>query len=122
MLRSKHRRAKLEHDRAQVLERLELLRADGKDASETREGSPFGKREEGATETFEFEKRLVLEGSLRATLADIDHALEKFEAGTYGRCEKCGQDVEQERLEARPQASLCIGCKAQQLRNPPGVS
>jgi len=122
MMRSKHLRTKLEHDRAQVLERMELLRADGEDAGETREGSPFGKREEEATETFEFEKRIVLENSLRATLAEIDHALEKFEAGTYGKCEKCGQNIEQERLEARPQASLCMGCKAQQLRNPTGAS
>ena len=122
MMRSKHLRTKLEHDRAQVLERMELLRADSEDASETREGSPFGKREEEATETFEFEKRMVLESSLRATLSEIDHALEKFEAGTYGKCENCGQDIEQERLEARPQASLCMGCKAQQLRNPTGAS
>lgn len=121
MMRSKHLRAKLEHDRAQVLERMELLRADSQDAGETREGSPFGKREEEATETYEFEKRLVLESSLRTTLAAIDHALEKFEAGTYGRCEKCGRDIEQERLEARPQASLCMECKAQQLRNPTGA-
>ena len=122
MMRSKHLRTKLEHDRAQVLERMELLRADSQDAGETREGSPFGKREEEATETFEFEKRMMLESSLRATLAEIDHALEKFKAGTYGKCEKCGQDIEQERLEARPQASLCMGCKAQQLRNPTGAS
>ncbi len=122
MMRSKHLRTKLEHDRAQVLERMELLRADSENAGETREGSPFGKREEEATETFEFEKRLVLESSLRATLAEIDHALEKFEAGTYGKCEKCGRIIEQERLEARPQASLCMGCKAQQLRNPTGAS
>ena len=122
MMRSKHLRTKLEHDRAQVLERMELLRADSQDAGETREGSPFGKREEEATETFEFEKRIMLESSLRATLAEIDHALEKFKAGTYGKCEKCGQNIEQERLEARPQASLCMGCKAQQLRNPTGAS
>ncbi len=122
MMRSKHLRTKLEHDRAQVLERMELLRADTEDAGETREGSPFGKREEEATETFEFEKRIVLESGLRATLSEIDHALEKFEHGTYGKCENCGQNIEQERLEARPQASLCMGCKAQQLRNPTGAS
>jgi DnaK suppressor protein len=122
MVRSKHLRAKLERDRAQVLERMELLRADSDDAGETREGSPFGKREEEATETFEFEKRMVLDRSLRSTLAEIDHALEKFEAGTYGRCEKCGEDIEHDRLEARPQASLCMRCKAQQLRDPTGAS
>ncbi|MBE9505417.1 MAG: TraR/DksA C4-type zinc finger protein [Chloroflexi bacterium] len=122
MVRFKHLRAKLEHDRVQILERMELLRADSQDASETREGSPFGKREEEASETFEFEKRMVLERSLQATLAEIDHALEKFEAATYGRCESCGREIEHERLEARPQASLCMECKAQQLRNPTGAS
>ena len=122
MVRSKHLRAKLERDRVQILERMELLRADSDDASETREGSPFGKREEEASETFEFEKRIVLERSLQTTLADIDHALEKFAAGTYGRCESCGREIEHERLEARPQASLCMECKAQQLRNPTGAS
>ena len=121
MVRSRHLRAKLERDRVQVLERIELLRADSDDASDSREGSPFGKREEEATETFEFEKRMVLDRSLRATLADIDHALEKFGAGTYGRCEKCGQDIEEDRLEARPQASLCMSCKAKQLRDPNGA-
>ncbi len=121
MVRLKHLRAKLEHDRAQVLERMELLRADGDEAGETREGSPFGKREEEASETFEFEKRIVLDKSLRSTLAEIDHALEKFEAGTYGRCEKCGKDIEHDRLEARPQASLCMTCKEQQLRDPSGA-
>ncbi len=115
-------RAKLEHDRAQVLERLELLRADTQSAEESREGSPFGKREEEATEAFELEKRLAMERRLRESLADLTHALTKFDAGTYGKCELCGNDIEPDRLEARPQASLCMRCKAQQLKSVAGAS
>ena len=112
-------RAKLERDKSQLLERLELLKADSDSAGETREGSPFGKREEEATEAFELEKRLVMERNLRDSLAEIAKALARFDTGDYGRCETCGNEIEPDRLEARPQASLCMRCKAQQ---PKGVA
>jgi len=115
-------RAKLEHDKAQVQERLDLLKADSDSAGETREGSPFGKREEEATEAFELEKRMAMERSLRDSLAEISHALAKFESGNYGKCEMCGGDIEPDRLEARPQASLCMRCKAVQPKSANGVS
>ncbi len=114
-------RGKLEHDKAQVLERLELLKADGLSAGDIREGSPFGKREEEATEAFELEKRMAMERRLRESLAEITHALAKFDAGQYGKCESCGDDIEPNRLEARPQASLCMRCKAQQTKSVAGA-
>ncbi len=114
-------RDRLERDRTQTLQRLELLRADTASADETREGSPFGKREEEATEAFELEKRIALERNLRESLAEITRALERIQAGTYGRCEMCGTEIEPDRLEARPQASLCIKCKGQQPKSIAGV-
>jgi DnaK suppressor protein len=50
----------------------------------------------------------ALVGSLRETLADIDNALVKIEAGTYGMCEQCGRPIGDDRLEAMPMARLCI--------------
>jgi RNA polymerase-binding transcription factor len=50
----------------------------------------------------------ALVGSLRETLADIDDALLKIEAGTYGLCEQCGRPIGDDRLEAMPMARLCI--------------
>lgn len=47
----------------------------------------------------------------RKLLAKIDEALEKIENGTYGICELCGNEIEEERLRARPVASYCIECK-----------
>ena len=41
----------------------------------------------------------------------IDEALQKIQAGTFGTCECCEEDIELSRLEARPTASLCILCK-----------
>jgi DnaK suppressor protein len=48
---------------------------------------------------------------LRDTLRDVDHALDRMDAGTYGTCERCRQPIADERLEALPAARLCIGCK-----------
>ena len=115
-------RTKLEHDKAQVLERLELLKADSNSAGETREGSPFGKREEEATEAFELEKRMAMERNLRDSLAEINRALGKFETGNYGKCELCAKEIEPDRLEARPQASVCMRCKAVQPKSAAGAS
>lgn len=52
----------------------------------------------------------ALAGTLHETLTDIEDALVKFDAGTYGTCESCGQSIPEPRLEAMPAARLCIGC------------
>jgi RNA polymerase-binding transcription factor DksA len=52
----------------------------------------------------------ALAGSLSDNLAEIEAALEKLEAGTYGQCEDCGQAIAPARLEAMPSARLCIAC------------
>jgi len=109
---------RLKEEKAQLLERLEQLRARGQLASgERREGSPFGKREEEADGAFELEKRLALERGLRDALNEIERALQKYEVGTYGLCDSCGQPIEQARLQALPQANLCLRCKAGQKKD-----
>ena len=52
----------------------------------------------------------ALANSLKETLVEVEHALAKFEAGTYGLCENCGQPIAPARLEAKPGARLCINC------------
>ena len=49
--------------------------------------------------------------ALRSNLHDVDRALAKMGAGTYGTCERCGKPIAEERLEAIPWALLCIDCK-----------
>jgi len=105
-------RSRLENERKRLNEQLEQLQASVRPAEERREGSPFGKREEEATEAAEFEKRLVSEKRIRDLLAEVEHALHKFEKGTYGLCDACGKPIDPARLEALPQASLCVSCKA----------
>ena len=115
-------RSHLESERKRLIEELEHLKSSARPADERREGSPFGKREEEATESFELEKRLTLEKRIRDQLAEVEHALHKFEEGTYGLCDNCGQPIDPARLEALPQANLCLNCKAQQAKNAKGKS
>ena len=112
---------RLKKEKAELLEKLEQLRTLGQPSAERKEGSPFGKREEGADEASELEKRLALEERLGESLNEVEHALQKYEAGTYGLCDSCGQPIEQGRLEAIPQASLCLSCKAQRAKEAKGT-
>ncbi len=107
---------RLKKERTELLEKLQQLRASGWPSVERREGSPFGKREEEANGAFELEKRLALEKGLRHALGEVERAIQKYEAGTYGLCDSCGQPIEQARLEALPQANLCLSCKARQAK------
>ncbi len=113
-------RSHLVNEREHLIEQLAQLEADAQPKEERREGSPFGKREEEATESFELEKRLALEKQTRDQLAAVEHALAKFEKGTYGLCDVCGQPIDPARLEALPQANLCLSCKAKQTKNAKG--
>lgn len=45
------------------------------------------------------------------TIDEIDAALARIEAGTYGRCVSCGTDIPEERLEFRPFAAGCVSCQ-----------
>jgi DnaK suppressor protein len=49
--------------------------------------------------------------ALRSNLRDVERALSKMETGSFGICERCGEPISTERLEALPWAELCIDCK-----------
>ena len=50
----------------------------------------------------------VLAAQLRAELDEVERALEKIDAGTYGVCEVCGETIAEPRLEAMPATRFCI--------------
>ncbi|MCJ7515333.1 MAG: TraR/DksA C4-type zinc finger protein [Dehalococcoidia bacterium] len=111
---------RLKQEQIRLKSELQRLKLEEKSADEQREGSPFGKREEGATEAFELEKRMALERRLKDTLAEVEHAIQKYEAGIYNLCDICSQPIELARLEALPQASLCLKCKASRAKDARG--
>jgi RNA polymerase-binding protein DksA len=104
-------REKLENEKKRLKRQLEELQASASSSEEKRESTPFGKRDEGATEAQELERRLTLEKRVMNQLAAIEHALKKIAEGSYGKCDNCGKEIDPARLEALPQASLCMECK-----------
>jgi RNA polymerase-binding protein DksA len=66
---------------------------------------------DSAHSTAERARLLSVMKALRSNLRWVDRALTKMELGTYGTCERCGNPVGIERLEALPWAILCIDCK-----------
>ena len=52
----------------------------------------------------------------RRLLRQVDAALDKMRQNTYGRCETCGEEISEKRLEALPFATLCIACQEEEER------
>jgi RNA polymerase-binding transcription factor DksA len=65
---------------------------------------------EGQTIAFERQQVAALLRDARAHLRDLDRAVERLGAGTYGTCARCGGPIAPERLAARPAADTCVGC------------
>jgi DnaK suppressor protein len=57
---------------------------------------------------------LRLRGRERKLLRKIEDALERIDQGNFGICDKCGQEIDIRRLEARPVTTMCIECKTLQ--------
>lgn len=65
---------------------------------------------EGVTLSSEWSRLRALSDAAAAELRQVEHALARLDAGTYGVCARCGQDIPLERLEVRPFAELCVPC------------
>ncbi len=57
-----------------------------------------------------------LESNATAIVREIDDALERIDASTYGACVRCGGRIPEERLDAVPYATLCVACKRDEER------
>jgi DnaK suppressor protein len=71
----------------------------------------FGKRiGDGTTEAVERLNTTAAARSLADSIADIERALAKIDAGSYGICDGCGNEIGVDRLEALPAATRCVVC------------
>ena len=98
-------RAQLEEERGSLRQQLADLGfgdAGGLDYDQNFADSSQVTAERGEVE--------ALAGKLKATLTEVELALDKMDEGTYGACERCGQPIAPARLEAMPAARLCIDC------------
>jgi RNA polymerase-binding transcription factor DksA len=64
------------------------------------------------------EREIAEKAVVRAqrSLADMEDALRRIDAGTFGRCERCGEPIAPERLEAIPHTRHCVNCPAAERR------
>jgi len=111
-------RAILLEERQRVLDAIDYLHEEtpGSLDDELEEPAVDNHPADVATATLDREIDYTLEENSEHVLAEIDRALERIEAGTYGSCETCGKPIAEERLEAIPYATQCIDCKRRDER------
>ena len=101
-------RAALEAERDGLAEELGDLTAVSRDPAAT---IGFGKRVgEGTSQAIDRIEKVGQAGAFAAKLADVERALVKIDEGTYGTCDRCGTQIPEGRLEARPWSVLCVDC------------
>jgi DnaK suppressor protein len=103
-------REELVEERASLLEQVEDLDAEA-DVKNWREGGFDDDPADAGSASFERETAQSLSNHARSLLSQIDDAMRRMDAGTYGTCERCGETIEVARLEALPYATLCLTCK-----------
>ena len=96
---------KLEEEREQALLELARLR-------EALKSEVDPDADEGDPDLVEREKVMALVQGLERKLESIEYALRQAKEGTYGICERCGEPIDPARLEAVPEATLCVKCKS----------
>jgi DnaK suppressor protein len=65
---------------------------------------------EGCTIAYERAQLTSVLDATRRRLADLDDAIARLDAGTYGVCERCGRSIPTDRLTVRPFARTCVAC------------
>lgn len=105
-------RSRLVAQRDETVDRLAALNRDfaavvasSQDSNADDEHDP-----EGATIAFERSQIGAIVQQTRRHLVEIDAALARVEAGSYGICEECGEPIAEARLKVRPIARTCIRC------------
>ncbi|HEY65888.1 MAG TPA: conjugal transfer protein TraR [Caldilineae bacterium] len=97
---------RLEAERDQVLADIAMLQ-------ESLKGEVDIDAEEGDPDLIEREKSAALLAALESRLKSIEAALRAIDKGQYGICERCGQPIPPERLEVKPDATLCVECQVE---------
>ncbi len=101
----------LDAERSRLLRDLAHLRGElvdpGRDSAER-----LGAGSDDAVEAIGNELDEGMEQDLQASLDEVDAALQRLVAGTYGTCVDCGQPIPDQRLTALPASARCIECQS----------
>ncbi|NVI86878.1 TraR/DksA C4-type zinc finger protein [Actinomadura sp. BRA 177] len=113
--------AELTEVRAGLQEQIEGLRAEiAASASQIAEGDGSDgagdDQADAGAKTYEREHELSLAYNSQDLLAQIERAVQRMDAGTYGTCESCAKPIGKARLQVFPRATLCVTCKQREER------
>jgi RNA polymerase-binding transcription factor DksA len=116
-------RAELTAIRAQLINELAEMRAaydrSLADLTELQLSSGDGAGDDQAdagSKTFEREQEQSIAANRLDLMTQMQHAVERIDAGTYGYCESCGKPIPKARLKAFPAATLDVACKEREER------
>ena len=111
-------RRRLESERARVVEARQNLTDDTSRSMEDAidEDGNDSHMADSASETLDREMELSIGDNADHLIESIDSALSRIGEGTYGNCERCGESIASDRLEALPWATKCIECKSLEER------
>lgn len=104
--------AQLRVERAMLTEGSAFLARSDAELAAAQFGGETRPRSEGDGDAAALEREMLaqLSAGSAASLADIDAALARLSAGTFGICTRCGLDIPAARLMARPRAGTCVRC------------
>ena len=108
---NKLRQEFIEKERQKLVDEHTHVRDELRNLREALQSEVDVEPDEGDAEVFEREKNSALIAVLEKKLNDVEAALKSIEKGGYGICEDCGKAIETERLEVKPDATLCLTCQ-----------
>jgi RNA polymerase-binding protein DksA len=113
--------AELAEVRAGLQEQVAALRTEiAASASQIAEGDGSDgagdDQADAGAKTYEREHELALSYNSQDLLAQIERAVQRMDAGTYGTCESCARPIGKARLQVFPRATLCVTCKQREER------
>lgn len=100
-------KTKLLQEQEAIVKQLKDL-GEVPDMGSDTEGEVF---EQEADEAEEYSKNLGIKQELKVRLLEIKNALDKMAKGEYGKCEKCGMEIEEAILKVDPESRYCKHCK-----------
>lgn len=104
----------LDHDvaaRTSLLAERARLRAELDEVIDAPGQMTYGSQAAAASQVFAQQRDLALRDKAEKELELVEAAIARIEAGTFGRCLRCGGPIAEGRLEALPWAAYCIACQ-----------
>ena len=112
----KSMRSELAKELVRLKSELAIVEADMADLISAAGVGAGDDQADAGTKTFEREHEMSLVYNARDMVLQTEHALERIDSKSYGRCEECGNSIGKARLQVFPRATLCMVCKQKEER------